>query len=729
MSRFRWYRRRFIVVVVVAFLLLTALPPTAASAVAMQNAVIHVASDGHDDDRGDGSFGRPYRSIKRAADDASPGSRIMLRGGEYALTQSQTVTLTGTAAKPIVITNYNHVQPILDGTGIATRGNYDNPILKLSNSSHVIVQGLTVRNSQSRGIDASESNYITIRNNIVEDIASRAIGGASDNLTIENNIIRRVVLENKFGELDPDVQNWAAAISTWRRYGGEPVKNLIVRNNDVSEVWGEGIIALFVVGGEITGNSVRDTYSVNIYVDRSTDVRVDRNFMRSTSRVFDRSSRPATGISMANEYYELVPNRDPSRDPIVPPSLNRITITNNLLLDTGDGIRFWFDARNTERLNTYKNVTIANNTLHDYIGRGISAAAVGNADAPANIKIANNSVGAPMPGRPALNVGNPGGWSFSNNNWVGGLPPQGTHPGSLSANPNYVNARGGSPADFKLTSSSPNVGAGARTNAPPIDYFGTQRGTVPSIGFHERSAVTPGARVNVRALGTTGAEEIAIEVDGARIATRRLGTSMQTYSLQASTAAPGRIDVRFLNDGLTNGVDRNVRVDYIEVDGVRYQTEASSTFSTGTWSSSNGCGDGYKQNELLHCNGYFRYELRGATINVRARGTTGTELVTVTVDGVAAGTRRLAPSMQTWTVATSTAAPSKVQVAFTNNGRNNGVKRDVVVDYIEFDGVRYQTEAPATLSTGTWSISNGCAAGYKRSETLNCNGYFEYRLR
>ncbi len=65
-----------------------------------------------------------------------------------------------------------------------------------------------------------------------------------------------------------------------------------------------------------------------------------------------------------------------------------------------------------------------------------------------------------------------------------------------------------------------------------------------------------------------------------------------------------QIRVRFTNDANNwfgkRTEDRNLRVDRINVDGVDYQSEAASVYTTS-------CSSGYKKTEWLNCNGYFQY--------------------------------------------------------------------------------------------------------------------------
>lgn len=70
--------------------------------------------------------------------------------------------------------------------------------------------------------------------------------------------------------------------------------------------------------------------------------------------------------------------------------------------------------------------------------------------------------------------------------------------------------------------------------------------------------------------------------------------------------------------------------------------------------------------------------------------------------------------------------PSMIRVRFTNDYFAGGQDRNLYVDKIELDGVVYESEAPSILSNGVWNSTTGCAAGYKQSEELSCNGYFQY---
>jgi glucose/arabinose dehydrogenase len=82
----------------------------------------------------------------------------------------------------------------------------------------------------------------------------------------------------------------------------------------------------------------------------------------------------------------------------------------------------------------------------------------------------------------------------------------------------------------------------------------------------------------------------------------------QQFTYSSPTALTIRqLRVRFTNDAYAPPEDRNLRVDRITLDGVDYQSEASTVLSTGTWSQATGCAAGNKSSEWLDCNGYFQY--------------------------------------------------------------------------------------------------------------------------
>lgn len=214
--------------------------------------------------------------------------------------------------------------------------------------------------------------------------------------------------------------------------------------------------------------------------------------------------------------------------------------------------------------------------------------------------------------------------------------------------------------------------------------------------------------IAVRARGTAGGESITLRVNNTNVATWTLTTSYQTFS--ATTTLSGGVTVAFTNDG----ANRDVQIDYIIVNGETRQSE-NQTYNTGVWANGS-CGGG-SNSEWMHCNGVIGYGEVSNTANsiaVRARGTTGSESITLRVDGEDVATWTLTTSLQDYTASTN--LTGAITVAFTND---DGGNRDVVVDYIVVNGQTRQAENQA-YNTGVWA--NGSCGGGGYSEWMHCNG-------
>lgn len=122
--------------------------------------------------------------------------------------------------------------------------------------------------------------------------------------------------------------------------------------------------------------------------------------------------------------------------------------------------------------------------------------------------------------------------------------------------------------------------------------------------------------VQIFAAGTTGQEQIELSIDGGVVATySNLGDGanagdFQTFTFNtANTIAADQVRIEFVNDlfDADAGIDRNVRIDAIEIDGVRFETESEEVFSTGTFVDADGVVPGFGRGDVLHANGFFQY--------------------------------------------------------------------------------------------------------------------------
>jgi hypothetical protein len=242
----------------------------------------------------------------------------------------------------------------------------------------------------------------------------------------------------------------------------------------------------------------------------------------------------------------------------------------------------------------------------------------------------------------------------------------------------------------------------------------------------------------VRARGTSGAENLTLQVNGQLVASWTLSTSMQDYS--ASTNLSGNVTVNFTND--SSG--RDVQVDYIQLNGQTLQAEEQSN-NTGAYANGQ-CGGG-SHSEWLHCNGAIDFgNISSASSNitagsessddentkdgnsdnnnsgnqnivVRARGTSGVENLTLRVNGELVASWTLSTSMQDYSASTSLSGNATVN--FTNDSSG----RDVQVDYIQVNG---QTRQAEEQSDNTGAYANDRCGGGSHSEWLHCDGAIDF---
>ncbi len=116
------------------------------------------------------------------------------------------------------------------------------------------------------------------------------------------------------------------------------------------------------------------------------------------------------------------------------------------------------------------------------------------------------------------------------------------------------------------------------------------------------------------------------------------------------------------------------------------------------------------------------------SIRIRARGSTGLENISLKIKNV---------TVQTWTISTSfvnytythptTVFRDDISIVY-NNDAQTPADRNVQIDHIKVASTTFQTEDSSVLSIGSWNTANGCNRGYKKSEWLHCNGFFQYSI-
>ena len=278
------------------------------------------------------------------------------------------------------------------------------------------------------------------------------------------------------------------------------------------------------------------------------------------------------------------------------------------------------------------------------------------------------------------------------------------------------------------------------------------------------AAAARASQVLVRAHGISGAEQLALTINGEEVSRWTVSRTPDDYIFTTNTPIEVEtVEVSFLND---LGTTRDLVVDYVDVGGIVLESDAASTVSTGTFLRGEGCRERASVSETLHCRGSFIYEVpqtiaddvpdttttaaetaeaaeteqqeqtptpiviapdptstpASTQIDARVFGSTGSERIELRINGetVLATTIDRGWQMVQHTMATATTI-TDAELHFVNDDG----PRDVRVDYLDVDGAHFESEDPSTRAAGLW-ISGRCTAGASNSEWLRCNGSFRY---
>jgi len=246
--------------------------------------------------------------------------------------------------------------------------------------------------------------------------------------------------------------------------------------------------------------------------------------------------------------------------------------------------------------------------------------------------------------------------------------------------------------------------------------------------------------VEIFAAGSEGGEQMQLLINESVVQTWTVGAgadsgNFQTFNYSSPQSfSASDIRIAFTNDLFdpANGIDRNLRVDAIIVDGFFFPSDSPEVFSTGSWLPGVGVQPGFSESEFLNSNGYFQYSGSQGfnNIQVRARGDEGGEQFRLIVQDVDVGTYTTSTNYQTFNYNTNNSVSAgDIRVEFFNDVFNQaqGIDTNLFVDYVSINGSQFQTEAPTTFSTGTWLPADGVQPGFRQSEILHSNGYFDYQ--
>jgi hypothetical protein len=293
-------------------------------------------------------------------------------------------------------------------------------------------------------------------------------------------------------------------------------------------------------------------------------------------------------------------------------------------------------------------------------------------------------------------------WNNSTNNWVGG---KGWNPGNNSKVINYSGYYGGS------NSQNTYLALYGWTRSPLIEYYviesyGSYNPSSCAGGTDYGSFQSDGATYNVRRCQRVN--KPSIEGDNS--------TFYQYFSVRSPKKAFGNISgtITFANHAnfwASKGLNLGNH-DYMVLATEGYQSSGNSDISVSEGNSNGGgnnssTGNGNGSSSVGGGNG------SGGDIVVRARGTTGSEQISLNVGGTSVESWTLTTSYQNYVY--SGGASGDINVEYTNDSGD----RDVEVDYIQVNGETRQAE---DMDYNTAYYANGSCGGGGNSELMHCSG-------
>jgi hypothetical protein len=216
---------------------------------------------------GDGSAARPWNNLTEPNRiRLGPGTRLLLRRGT-ACRGSLAPAGSGSAARPIVIGAYGRGRrPRIDTAGLAPDA------LRLVNDSHVAAQDLELTNhgddrSVRRGIHivataAGTVHDITVRRMYVHDVEGSDVKGlgGSGGIQVDDPASDIVIEDNRIEDVNRSGIWVAGAGRDPRPAASRPwptaSTGIVIADNTVRRVGGDGIVPTGAVGTIVTGNVV-----------------------------------------------------------------------------------------------------------------------------------------------------------------------------------------------------------------------------------------------------------------------------------------------------------------------------------------------------------------------------------------------------------------------------------------------------------------------------------------
>jgi len=247
------------------------------------------------------------------------------------------------------VRGYRSARPIIDGEDRIPTGHFDS--LVTVKASRARVENLRIEDSEGRAIATANVNDVEVIGNYVSNTYNAGIHFLkSAGSRAENNFVTGQGVGNR-----EDGAPWGSSIEA------VGCTDVVIRNNTVSEVYGEGINAHSNSKNVlIERNLVFGVRAVGIYADSAFDTIIRRNIVLGTSNSnwWRSSSAVGAGIALNNEAYHYPQGGGGMSTDI---QVKRTKVYNNLVAYTTSGIAVWGALAES----SFDGTLIYNNTLVD----------------------------------------------------------------------------------------------------------------------------------------------------------------------------------------------------------------------------------------------------------------------------------------------------------------------------------------------------------------------------
>ena len=428
-------------------------------------------------DTNPGTLEAPFRTIGQAALIVNPGDTVLIREGTY--NQALKIRRSGTVKGRITFKNYPDETVVIDGVGISL--NYFDSLVSIGTTSlrvdFITLSGITIQNSTATAINV-RGNYNQLEKLKVVNSHARAVDfEGSTYSSLANSEVTNNVRCNENGK------SGCNNSLTWPVTTGISKSRYIkIASNKIYRNWGEGISSWRgSYQNKISGNTIFDNWSVNVYLDHADSTAVEGNFIYETESSYIDQTSPqrqllANGIAIADEVYTGY-GCDAKNN----------SVRNNIIVNTRRGISFF--NYQTACGSGLKNTLVENNTIvnswepairinagthtatvfRNNIFFGRPGVAVLYFDTPGDTRFTNNLFYSPSS---LANQFTWNGISYSNlAAWQSGTPAYLTN--NIWAHPLFASPNSFLETGYRILSNSPAIDAGvAGTTA---DFWGARR--------------------------------------------------------------------------------------------------------------------------------------------------------------------------------------------------------------------------------------------------------------